>query len=130
MPTNVSIYQNYNRWVMEASVPLSSAGAVGTVVGQGATCVKSNTGLYTVTISNPTGLMLSAVLNSSATLRDAAVGTIKDVGVKSVTQDSTTGAIEIVFRTVNAAGADTDEATDALVVDVSAVIQTGPMTAW
>lgn len=106
---------------------LSSAGAVSAYRGDGVTVAKNGTGLYEVTVKNTQGHVLNEVLNSHCTVRDAAVGTVKDCGVKSVTQVAATGDFLIIVRTVDAAGADVDEATTSLTLDISAVIRTRRM---
>lgn len=126
MPTSSSMFNNYARLEIEASAALSAAGAVDSYVGDGVTCAKNGTGLYEFTVANPMGIVLNEVLGAAATLRDAAVGTVKDVGIKSVTQNSD-GSFLIIARTVDAAGADVDEAGTALTLDVSAVLRTRDM---
>jgi hypothetical protein len=126
MPTSTSMFNTYARLELEASAALSAAGAVSSTTGDEVTCAKNGTGLYEFTFRNPMGVVLNEVIGAVATLRDAAVGTVKDVGIKSVTQASD-GTFLVIARTVNAAGADVDEATDALTLDVRAVIRTRDM---
>jgi hypothetical protein len=127
MPTTVSEWNNYARLELEASVDLSAAGAVSATRGDGVSVEKNGVGLYEITVANPQGHILNEVLGSSCTVRDAAVGTVKDCGIKSVTQVAATGAFLIIARTVDAAGADVNEATNALTLDVRAVIRTRSM---
>jgi hypothetical protein len=122
MPTSTSMYNTYGRLELEGSVDLSAAGAVTAARGDGVAVVKNGTGLYEATFSNPFGAVLNEVIGSGATMRDTAVGTVKDTGVVSVTQLAD-GNIKIIFRTVDAAGADVNEATNVLTVDFYAVIR-------
>jgi hypothetical protein len=74
-------------------------------------------------------MKLVELLHAGASLMDAAIGTVKDVGVKSVTQATDgTDAVVVTLRTVDAAGADAEEATNALTVSFHAVIRTHKMT--
>lgn len=125
---NTAIYGNSATFRMEGQTDISAAAAVSATRGGGASTAKTATGVYKVTITNPSELRLVTKLNAHATLEDAAVGTVKDAGLVSLAQNSTTGAFELTFRTVDAAGADVDEATDALTVNWSFVIQTAKMT--
>jgi hypothetical protein len=120
----VTMYRNAGRMEVEGQFELSAAGAVGTVRGDGVSVVKNGTGLYDITVTNPAGVKLYKELYSGAELKDAAVGTVKDVGVKSLSQSSTNDSFTMTVRTVDAAGADVDEATNALTVSFSFVIQT------
>jgi hypothetical protein len=124
-----SVNGNSATFRMEFMVELSAAGAVGTVYGDGVTVVKNGTGLYDVTIVNPGCLELVKNLHCGASLIDTAVGTVKDVGIKTrPAKSTTTGNFTLTFRTVDAAGADVDEAASALAVSVSFVIQTARMS--
>lgn len=122
-----SQFANFGRLEIEGQVDLSAAGAVVATRGDGASTVKNDTGLYDVTIRNPWGHVLNEVLFSVAGLQDAAVGTTKDVGVKSITQN-TDGTFKITLRTVDAAGADVDEAASTLTVSYSVVLRVCRMT--
>jgi hypothetical protein len=129
MSNNTTIYGNYARFQMEGQFELSAAGAVGTVRGDGVSVTKNGTGLYDIVIKNPAQLRLVTVLSCGADLQDAAIGTVKDVGVETtVTQDSTTGDFEMTVHTVDGAGADVDEATSALTVSFNFVLQHARMT--
>lgn len=122
-----TMFRNAQRLEMEGQFDLSAAGAVTAYRGDGVTVVKNGTGLYDITVTNPAGLKLYKELYSGAELKDAAVGTVKDVGVKSLSQSSTDGSFTMTVRTVNASGADVDEATDALTVSFAFVVQTAAM---
>jgi hypothetical protein len=122
------MYSNYARLEIEASALIADDGEVTSYVGDGVTVTTDTTGLYEFVVANPMGIVLNEVLGASATLRDAAVGTVKDVGIKSVTQQAD-GSFLIIARTVDAAGADVDEATTSFTLDVSAVIRTRSMDA-
>lgn len=128
MPTNTSMFNTYGRLELEASASLSAAGAVSATVGDEVTCEKTGTGQYKFTFRNPMAVVLNAVIGAVATVRDPAVGTVKDAGIVSVTQNAA-GNIEVLARTVDAAGADVNEATSALNLDVRAVIRTRSMGA-
>lgn len=121
-------FTNAHRLVCEGQVDLSAAGAVTAYRGDGITVAKNGTGLYDITVDNPGEFMLVKVLDSGSDLVDAAIGTVKDVGVKSMTQSSTTGKFLMTIRTVDAAGADVDEATNACTVSFRFVVQTARMT--
>jgi hypothetical protein len=124
-----SMYGNSHRFAMEGSMVLSAAGAVSSYTGDGVTVVKNGVGLYDITVSNPSQLELVNMLKCGAYLVDTAVGTVKDVGVKTqVAKNATTGAFTMTVRTVDAAGADVDEATNGLTVCFDFVIQTSRMT--
>src|SRR5512139_1017637 len=124
-----TMYGNSARFEMEGQVDLSAAGAVSAYRGDGVTVAKNGTGLYDITVSNPSQLELVKVLHCDASLVDTAVGTVKDVGVKTtVAKNSTTGSFTMTVRTVDATGADVDEATNGLTVSFSFVIQTARMT--
>jgi len=124
-----SLYGNSARYEMEGAFVLSAAGAVSSYVGDGVTVVKNGTGLYDITVANPSNLELVKVLSCSASLADATIGTVKDVGVETaVAKDATTGAFEMTVHTVDASGADVDEATSGLTVYFSFVIQTARMS--
>lgn len=124
-----TIYGNSARFEMEGQVDLSAAGAVLAYRGDGVTVAKNGTGLYDITVTNPSELSLVEVLHCDVALVDTAVGTVKDVGIKTtVAKNATTGSFTMTFRTVDAAGADVDEATDALTVSFSFVIRTSVMT--
>ena len=124
-----TVYGNSARFVMEGLMVLSSAGAVSSYTGDGVTVVKNGTGLYDITVTNPAQLELVKVLFAGASLVDTAIGTVKDVGVKTtVAKNATTGSFTMTVRTVDAAGADVDEATNGLTVCFSFVIQTARMT--
>lgn len=125
----VTIYGNSYRYEMEGSMVLSAAGAVSSDRGEGVAVVKNGTGLYDITFDNPGELRLVEVLSCGAHLVDTAVGTVKDVGVKSEpSQSSTTGKFSMTVRTVDAAGADVDEAASALTVAFHFVIRVGRVT--
>jgi hypothetical protein len=124
----VTVFGNSHRFEMEGQCDISAAAAVTATRGSGATGARSAAGVYAVTITNPGELKLVTVLHASASLMDAAVGTVKDVGIVSLAQDATTGVITLTFRTVDAAGANVDEAASALTVSWSFVIQTARMT--
>lgn len=124
-----SVFGNSARFQMEGLVVLSAAGAVSSYNGDGVSVVKNGTGLYDITVTNPAQLELVKVLHCNASLIDAAIGTVKDVGVKTiVAKNATSGSFTMTIRTVDAAGADVDEATDALTVSFSFVIQTARMS--
>jgi hypothetical protein len=124
-----SMFGNSARFCMEGQVDLSAAGAVTAYRGDGVTVAKNGTGLYDVTIDNPAELRLVKVLDCGSDLVDTAVGTVKDVGIKSTpSQSSTTGKFAMTLRTVDAAGADVDEAASTLTVSFRFVIQTARMT--
>lgn len=123
-----SVFGNSARYAMEGQVDISAAAAVSAYRGDGVTVAKTATGRYKVTVKNPGELKLVKVLNTQVTMQDASVGTVKDVGCVSMTQNATTGAFEMTIRTVDAAGADVDEATDALTVSFAFVLQTARMT--
>lgn len=124
-----TIYGNSARFEMEGQVDLSAAGAVLAYRGDGVTVAKNGTGLYDITVTNPSELSLVEVLHCDVALVDTAVGTVKDVGIKTtVAKNATTGSFTMTFRTVDAAGADVDEATNALTVSFSFVIRTSVMT--
>lgn len=127
MPTQETVFNNYARFEVEGQVDLSAAGAVSAYRGDGITVEKNGTGLYEVTVANPAELKLVKKLKTEAHLEDAAVGTVKDVGVKSLTQQSD-GTFLLIVRTVDAAGADVDEAASALTVSFGFVIQTQNMS--
>ena len=124
----VTMFRNGHRLQVEGQIDLSAAGAVTAYRGDGVTVVKNGVGLYDITVQNPAGLKLYKKLFTNASLEDAAVGTVKDVGVKSLTQSSTTGAFLMTVRTVDAAGADVDEAASTLTVSFSFVVQTANMS--
>lgn len=126
MPTSTSTFNTYGRLHLEGSVDLSAAGAVSATRGDGFSVAKTGTGAYAATWKNNEAFVMNEVIGSMATLRDTAVGTVKDVGVISVTQ-SANGDIVIAFRTVAADGSNADEATNALTVDFSAVLRTRDM---
>jgi hypothetical protein len=129
MSTNSVTTNNYATLRVEGMVALSAAGAVGAVVGDGLTVTKTNTGLYSVNYSNPDDVILNEVIGCGAHLVDAAVGTVKDVGIETKpAQTASTGDIAMVFHTVDAAGADVDEATSALEVAFYFVVRTRRMT--
>jgi hypothetical protein len=124
-----TVYGNSARFEMEGQMDLSAAGAVSAYRGDGVTVAKNGTGLYDITVTNPAELSLVEVLHCSASLVDTAIGTVKDVGVKTApAKDSTTGSFTMTVRTVDAAGADVDEASDALTVSFSFVVRTARMT--
>jgi hypothetical protein len=124
-----SMYGNSARFEMEGTFALSAAGAVGAVTGDGVSVVKNGTGLYDITVTNPSGLELVKVMAAGADLIDTAVGTVKDVGVKTPpAKSATTGNFTMTVRTVNAAGADVDEATDACTIGFRFVIQCARMS--
>lgn len=126
---HATVYGNSARYEMEGQVDLSAAGAVSAYRGDGVTVVKNGTGLYDITFLNPAQMQLVKVLHCTASLVDTAIGTVKDVGVKTPPAlSATTGNFTMTVRTVNAAGADVDEATDALTVSFGFVIQTARMT--
>ena len=131
MPTQEAVFQNYARWEIEGQVDLSAAGAVLAIRGDGMTVVKNGTGLYDVTVKGSQGMKLVEILFSDASVQDSALGTVKDAAIKSITQ-STTGTtvddITLTFRTVTAAFADVDEATNALTVSFQAVLRTRKMS--
>lgn len=124
----VTVFGNSHRFEMEGQCDISAAAAVTATRGQGASGARSAAGVYAVTIKNPGELKLVEVLHAEASLMDATVGTVKDVGVVSLAQDSESGDITMTFRTVDAAGANVDEATSALTVSWSFVIRTARMT--
>lgn len=129
MSTPVSKFNNYNTLRGEGILSLSAAGAVLSVTGDGVAAVKNGTGLYDLTIDNPGEERLFEVLMAGSHLVDTAVGTVKDVGVKSEpSQSSTTGKFAMTLRTVDGAGADVDEAASALKVAFTWVIRTNRMT--
>lgn len=129
MSTNTSIFNNYATLRVEGMVALSAAGAVVSSVGDGVTVTKTGTGLYTVTYSNPDDLMLYEVISCGADLVDATIGTVKDVGIETKpAQTASTGDMAMVFHTVDAAGADVDEATSTLEVAFNFVVRTRRMT--
>jgi hypothetical protein len=129
MATQEGIFSNYGTMRGEGTVVLSAAGAVSSYRGDGVTVVKNGTGLYDITIDNPSEEKLVEVLSCGAHLIDTAVGTVKDVGVKSEpSQSSTTGKFAMTIRTVDAAGADVNEATNALSVSFSWVLRVRKMT--
>lgn len=124
-----SMYGNSARFEMEGQVDLSAAGAVSATRGDGVTVTKNGTGLYDVVVSNPSSLELVTVLACGADLTDATIGTVKDVGIETtVSKNATTGAFNFTFHTVDAAGADVDEATSTLTVGFRFVIQTARMS--
>jgi hypothetical protein len=124
-----SMYGNSARFEMEGQVDLSAAGAVSASRGDGVTVVKNGTGLYDITVTNPSHLELVKVMACGADLVDAAIGTVKDVGVKTtVAKNATSGSFTMTIRTVDAAGADVDEAANALTVGFRFVIQTARMS--
>lgn len=124
-----SMYGNSARFEMEGAISLSAAGAVSSYTGDGVTVTKNGVGLYDIVVANPSELEVVKVLKCSASLADAAVGTVKDVGVETaVAKDATTGDFEMTIHTVDAAGADVDEATSALTVYWSFVVQTARMS--
>ena len=124
-----TIFGNSARFQMEGSVVLSAAGAVTSYTGDGVTVVKNGTGLYDITVTNPSQLELVKMLSCGAFLVDTATGTVKDVAVKTqVAKNATTGSFTMTIRTVDAAGADVDEATNGLNVCFNFVIQTARMT--
>lgn len=130
MATGQMTTNNYGTFRVEGMVNLSSAGAVSSSRGDNITVAKTGTGLYKVTFKNPDEFILHEVLGCGAHLVDATIGTVKDVGIESEPTQLTdgTGDIEMVFHTVDAAGADVDEATSALVVSFYFVIRTIRMT--
>lgn len=124
-----SLFGNSNRFEMEGTIALSAAGAVSSYTGDGVTVTKNGTGLYDIVVSNPSQLELVKVLSAECNLIDAAVGTVKDAGVETtVAKNATTGAFTMTVHTVDAAGADVDEATSALSLAWSFVIQFARMT--
>lgn len=124
-----TIYGNSARFEMEGQVDLSAAGAVSDYRGDGVTVAKNGTGLYDITVDNPAELELVEVLDCGASLVDTAVGTVKDVGVKTApAKNSTSGSFTMTIRTVDALGADVDEAASALTVSFRFVIRTARMT--
>jgi hypothetical protein len=126
---NTTVYTNSHRLECEGMVDLSAAGAVSAYRGDCIVVAKNGTGLYDVTIDNPSELKLVKVLAVWASLVDGTIGTVKDVGIETtVTQSSTTGKFSMTFHTVDAAGADVDEATSTLSVCFGFVIQTARMT--
>lgn len=129
MSTMTSITNNYATMRVEGTVTLSAAGAVASYKGDGVTVAKNGTGLYDVSFANHSGLVLNENLGAGAHLVDAAVGTVKDVGVKAqFTQDADTGVLTMTVRTVDAAGADVDEATDACTISFYGVFRHARMT--
>jgi hypothetical protein len=124
-----TIFGNSARFAMEGQIDLSSAGAVSAYRGDGVVVTKNGTGLYDIVVDNPGELKLVKVLSTGADLQDATIGTCKDAGVENtVTQSATTGKFLMTVHTVDAAGADVDEATSALTVSWNFVIQTQRMT--
>lgn len=130
MPTGEMITNNYGTLRVEGMVNLSSAGAVSSYRGDEVSVAKTGTGLYTVTYKNSSEFILHEVLNCGADLVDATIGTVKDVGIEVEPAQLTdgTGDMTMVFHTVDAAGADVDEATTALVVAFNFVVRTIRMT--
>jgi hypothetical protein len=129
MPTTTATFQNYATWRIEGSIDLDSSGEITATRGDGMTAGHSTTGLYEITVKGAQGMKLVELLHAGASLMDAAIGTVKDVGVKSVTQATDgTDAVVVTLRTVDAAGADAEEATNALTVSFHAVIRTHKMT--
>lgn len=124
MPTGESIHNNVAKFVVEGQMVLSAAGAVTSYTGDNITVAKNGTGLYDITVKNPSGLKMYKKLFTAAALEDSAIGTVKDVGVKSLTQSSTDDSFTMTVRTVDAAGADVDEATNGLTVSFMFVVQT------
>jgi hypothetical protein len=124
-----SMYGNSARFEMEGQFDLSAAGAVTAYRGDGVTVTKNGTGLYDIVVSNPSNLEVVKVLACGADLVDATIGTVKDVGVETtVSKNSTTGAFNMTVHTVDAAGADVDEATSTLTVGFRFVVQTARMS--
>jgi hypothetical protein len=123
-----SVFGNSYRFEMEGQCDISAAAAVTATRGQGASGARSAAGVYAVTIKNPGELKLVEVLDAGASLMDAAVGTVKDVGVVSLAQSATTGDFTLTFRTVDAAGANVDEAASTLTVGWRFVIRTNRVT--
>jgi hypothetical protein len=130
MATMAMTTNNYGTMRVEGMVNLSAAGAVSSSRGDGISVAKTGTGLYTVTFKNHDEYILHEVLGVGAHLVDATIGTVKDVGIESEPTQLTdgTGDITFVFHTVDAAGADVDEATSALVVAFYFVMRTIRMT--
>ena len=128
MTTEVSVFNNYARFQVEGQVDLSSTGAVTAYRGDNITVAKTATGQYTVTVKNPSQLKSYETLNTGANLQDTAIGTVKDVGVVSLSFSSSTGNWTFIVRTVDAAGADVDEASSALTVSFNFVVRTNRMT--
>lgn len=125
----VNMTNNYATCRVSGTVTLSAAGAVSSYKGDGITVVKNGTGLYDITWANPSELVLHENLEAGADLIDTAVGTVKDVGVKAQwTQSSSTGDLTMTVRTVDAAGADVDEATNGLTVSFYGVFRYARMT--
>lgn len=129
MPTVTIMNNNYATMRVEGTVTLSSSGTVSSYKGDGITVAKNGTGLYDVTWANPAEMVLHENLGAGAHLVDAAIGTVKDVGVKAQwSQSTTTGDLTMTIRTVDAAGADVDEATDGLTVAFYGVFRYARMT--
>jgi hypothetical protein len=128
VPTMETVFSNYARFECEGQFDLSSAGAVSAYRGDGVTVVKNGTGLYDITVKNPSKLKLYKKLFTASALQDASIGTVKDTGVKSLSQSATDDSFAMTVRTVDAAGADVDEATDACTVSFKFVIQTQNMS--
>lgn len=124
-----SLFGNSARFQMEGTITLSAAGAVTATTGDGATAVKNGTGLYDITVSNPSQLEVVKVLGGSCNLVDTAIGTVKDTGVKTApAKNTTTGALTMTVRTVDAAGADVDEAASGLTLSWAFCVQTARMS--
>jgi hypothetical protein len=126
---STTVYGNSARFEMEGQVDLGSTGAVVAARGDGVSVVKNGTGLYDITVVNPAQLELVHVLDAGAALVDTAVGTVKGVGVKTPpAKNATSGSFTMTIRTVDAAGADVDEAASALTVSFRFVTRTRRMT--
>lgn len=129
MPTGEAVFQNYATWRIEGSFDLDSSGEVTATRGDGITMGHSGTGLYEATVKGSQGMKVVEVLHAVAGLMDAAVGTVKDVGIKSVAQATDgTDDVTITVRTVDAAGADVEEAANACTVSFAVVIRCRKMT--
>lgn len=127
MPTMEAVFNNYARLVIEGQVDLSSAGAVSETRGDGLTCTKTDTGEYTMVYKAGGGLKLVTELKAQATMKDKNGAATARVDVTSVSQDSNTDSISIVFET-NDGSAAADEDTAAFTVNVEVVVQTVNMS--
>lgn len=129
MSTPKTIFNNYATMRIEGRAALSAAGAVSSYVGDGITVTKNGTGLYDVSYTNPDKHRVFEVIGYGASLADATIGTVKDVGVETQpAQSATADEITMTFHTVDAAGADVDEATTALDVCFWMVVRVNRMT--
>lgn len=125
--TNEGMFSNYAEATLRAQVSLSAAGAVSSTRGDGMSCTKTDTGEYTLVYKQGGGVKLVTELKAAGSIKNASACATTRIDVTSVSQDSDSGDITVVFETNDGAAA-ADEDTAALVVNVEVVIQTARMS--